>query len=150
MSKVNIEETILKYEAFINNVLKEDLKQVDLRLQGINAEISDLIQQKHTLKVVTDKAVHPHGFDTQVNIGCNFFMEAAVEDTSNLLFNIGLNHYLEFSTEEAIKYLEIRIKAFEKKAEELRNKSAETKAHIKLMLFGIAELQNQQLGIIKS
>lgn len=143
MAKPNIEETILKYEAFINDVLKEDLRVLEIRLQQVNAEISDLIQQKHTLKIITDKDLHPNGFKTQVNLGCNFFMEAAVEDVSKMLVNIGLNHYLELTHTEVVKYLDVRIKAFESKSEELKTKSAETKAHIKLILMGINELQNQ-------
>ncbi|KAJ0173774.1 hypothetical protein K1T71_010923 [Dendrolimus kikuchii] len=145
MSNININETVLKYDNFINNVLKEDLKRVEVRLQEINTEISDLVQQRHTLKVITDKNLHPNGFKTQVNLGCNFFMEAAVTNTEVLLLNIGLNHYVEFTVEEAMKYLDLRIKAYEKKGEELRDKAAKTKAHIKLMLFGISELQNKTI-----
>ncbi|XP_053613483.1 protein UXT homolog [Plodia interpunctella] len=144
MPKLNIDESIAKYEHYINDVLKADLQVLHKKLQQVNAEISDLIQQKHTLKVITDKKMHPDGFKTQVNLGCNFFMEAAVHETSTLLMNVGLNHYLEFSLDEAHKYLDVRIKAFEEKAEELQNKGAETKAHIKMMLFGIAELQNEK------
>ncbi|XP_047994198.1 protein UXT homolog [Leguminivora glycinivorella] len=143
MASAQIEESIAKYEAFINDVLKEDLKKVDWRLQQINAEITDLIQQKHTLEVVTSKEKHPEGFKTQVNIGCNFFMEASVPDTSTMLINVGLNNFLEFPAEEVVKYLDVRIKAFERKAEELKDQSAKTKAHIKLMLFGIGELQEK-------
>ncbi|VVC90996.1 protein UXT homolog [Leptidea sinapis] len=146
MTTDRIDETVAKYENFINDVLKEDLRLLHIKLQQVNAEVADLIQQKHTLKVVCDKKVHPDGFKTQVNIGCNFFMEAAVPDTSSLLMNIGLNHYLEFNLEEANKYLDVRIKAFEKASEEICNKAAETKAHIKLMLFGINELQNKKEG----
>lgn len=146
MANIHIDETILKYENFINDVLKEDLKKLELRLQEVNFEVSDLVQQKHTLKVVTDKKVHPDGFKTQVNLGCNFFMEAAVKDTSKLLMNVGLHHYLEFTVEEANRYLDVRIKAFEDKAAELQTKAAQTKAHIKLMLFGIAELQDKSVG----
>lgn len=143
MAKPDIEETILKYETFINDVLKEDLRVLEIRLQQVNAEISDLIQQKHTLKIITDKDLHPNGFKTQVNLGCNFFMEAAVEDVSKMLVNIGLNHYLELTHTEVVKYLDVRIKALESKSEELKTKSAETKAHIKLILMGINELQNK-------
>lgn len=138
--KENVEESIAKYEHFINNVLKEDLRILEQRLLQINAEITDLTQQRHTLKVISDKEVHPTGFKTQVNLGCNFFMEATVPDTSTLLINIGLNHFVEFSYEEACKYLDMRVKAYEGKALELQNKSAETKAHIKLMLFSLGEL----------
>lgn len=145
MSNLNINENIIKYENFINNVLKEDLKRVELRLQEINSEISDLVQQRHTLKVITDKSLHPNGFKTQVNLGCNFFMEAEVTNTEVMLINIGLNHYVEFSLDEAMKYLDLRIKAYEKKSEELLDKAAKTKAHIKLMLFGISELQSKSM-----
>ncbi|XP_026314900.1 protein UXT homolog [Hyposmocoma kahamanoa] len=144
MTQLDTNDYVIRYETFINDVLKEDLRQVDLRLQEVNGEITDLIQQKHSLKVIMDKSIHPNGFKTQVNLGCNFFMEAAVSDTSKLLMNIGLNHYLEFNIEEANRYLDVRIKAFEKKAEELKNQSAETKAHIKLMLFHIGKIQNKQ------
>lgn len=144
MAQSDINDHVIRYETFINDVLREDLKRVDLRLQEVNGEITDLFQQKHSLKVITDKKTHPNGFKTQVNLGCNFFMEASVSDTSTLLMHIGLNHYLEFTTEEANRYLDVRIKAFEKKAEELKNQGAETKAHIKLMLFLIGEIQNKQ------
>ncbi|CAH2094356.1 unnamed protein product [Euphydryas editha] len=146
MAKSNVNEIVLKYEHIINNVLKEDLRILEFKLQQINAEISDLIQQRHCLKVLTDKDQHPNGFKTQVNIGCNFFMEASVTDTSKLLMNIGLDHYLELTLEEAYKYLDARIKAFEQKSEELCTKAAETKAHIKLLLFDIGELENQKPG----
>ncbi|CAH0690023.1 unnamed protein product [Spodoptera exigua] len=143
MSDPKIEETIFKYENFINDVLKEDLRRVQIRLERINSEISDLIQEKHTIRVITDKKMHPNGFKTQVNIGCNFFMEAAVRDTSTLLMNVGLNTYLEFGLEEANKYLDVRIKAFEDMAAALQNKAAKIKAHIKMMLIGIGQLQDE-------
>lgn len=144
MSTENIDEKILKYESFINYVLKEDLRQLDARLELVNAEITDLFQQRQAIKSVTDRNYHPNSFDGQVNIGCNFFMESNVPDTSTLLINIGLNHYIQFSIDEANKYLDARIKAYEGKAEEIRTKSAETKAHIKLMLFGVGEMQNKK------
>lgn len=143
MANINVGQTISKYEHFINDVLKEDLRILESKLQYINAEISDLIQQRHALKVITDKNLNPNGFKTQLNLGCNFFMEASVTDTSKLLINIGSNIFLEFTIDEAYKYLDARIKAYEQKSEELRNKAVETKAHIKLMLFGIDELQTQ-------
>lgn len=150
MSQSDINEHVMRYETFIHDVLKEDLQKVNLRLQEVNSEITDLIQQKHSLKVITDKKTHPNGFKAQVNFGCNFFMEASVSDTSKLLMNVGLNHYLEFTVEEANRYLDVRIKAFEKKAEELKNQGAETKAHIKLMLFHIGEIQNKKIMLSKS
>lgn len=143
MAYFNIDNTIAKYENFINDVLKEDLRILNHKLEKVNAEVSDLIQQKQALKVISDKNMHPNGFKTQVNLGCNFFMEASVTDTSQLLMNIGLNTYLEFNLDEANKYLNARINVFEQRSHKLLKKAAETKAHIKLMLFGINEFQQQ-------
>lgn len=75
MAKTNIPESIGKYQRFIEDVLKEDLRILHLKLQRINAELTDLIQQKHALKVITDKAVHPDGFKTQVKCLCFNFYE---------------------------------------------------------------------------
>lgn len=142
MSEPSVNETILKYERIINDVLKEDLRKLEARLVELNTEVADLVSQKHVLKVIGNKELHPNGFKTQVNIGCNFFMEASVPDTSVLLMNIGLNHHLEFTIEEAVKYLDVRIKAFEEKVAEIQGKASETQAHIKLMLFAIGELHD--------
>lgn len=143
MTSPNIQETVLKYENYINDVLKKDLKGIEGLLLEINTDISDFIQQRHTLKVVSNKNSHPDGFKTQVNIGCNFFLEAKVPDTSTMLVNIGLGYYLELSTEEADKYLESMIKRYEGNAERLRVKAAETNAHIKMLLLGIQDLINE-------
>ncbi|KPJ01467.1 hypothetical protein RR46_08504 [Papilio xuthus] len=138
----NIDSAIIKYENFINNVLKESLRLHDQYLQKVNEEISELVQEKHTLKVITDEKLHPNGFKTKVDIGCNFFMEAFVPDTSKLLMHIGLKHYMEFTVSEANTYIDARIKVYEAKAEEIKKKIYTTKAHIKLMLFGVQQLLN--------
>ncbi|XP_028034740.1 protein UXT homolog [Bombyx mandarina] len=143
MAQTNIDDTVTRYENFINEVLKEDLRELETKLEFFNNEVSDLIQQKHTLKVLTNKNIHPTGFKTQVNVGCNFFMEASVSKTDTLLVNIGLNHYIEFKLSEANRFLEARIKYYEKKSHEVRLRAAQVSAHIKLMLYGISELQNR-------
>ncbi|XP_013147726.1 PREDICTED: protein UXT [Papilio polytes] len=147
MSLPNVDTAIVRYENFINNVLKESLRVQDQQLHKINEEITALIQEKHTLKVITDQKLHPDGFKTKLNIGCNFFMEASVPDTSKLLMHIGLKHYLEFTANEANTYLDARIKVYEDKAEEIKKKIYMTKAHIKLMLFGIGQLTNMKSDV---
>lgn len=143
MSKpAKVDDKLLHYETYINNVLKEDLKKIDQHLQRVNSEIVEFSQIKHTLELLQNTSDFPDGFKTQVDVGCNFFIEAKVTDTSSMLFDIGLNHFLEFTKEESEKFVELRIKALEKMSTDLRQKSAETKAHIKLMLFGIGQLQN--------
>lgn len=143
MSYLDVKESIMKYESFVNDVLKKDLKVLEIKLQEINTELSNFVEQKNTLQVIMNKEIHPNGFQTQVNLGCNFFMEAAVKDTSVVLMNIGLNCYLEFTLPEVLTYLDRRIKVCEDQIKEIRNKTAEVKAHIKLTLLNIDKLQYQ-------
>lgn len=143
MSKpAKVDNKLLHYETFINNVLKEDLKNIDQNLQRVNAEIVEFSQIKQTLGLLQNTSDFPDGFKTQVDVGCNFFIEAKVTDPSSMLFDIGLNHFLEFTKEEAERFVELRIKALEKMSTGLRESSAAAKAHIKLMLLFMGQLQN--------
>lgn len=140
-----IHETIAHYESFINDTMKENLKDLEIKLQNINTEIMEFTQIKKSLGLLKENTFNC-GFKTQVDVGCNFFIEAKVEDPSVVMFNIGLHHYLEFTHDEAIKYSEARVEALEAMAEIIKEKSALTKAHIKLLLFGIGELQNVKVN----
>lgn len=141
-TQIDSQKISAHYESFINDTLKEDLKTTDTRLRDINGEIAEFTQIKKTLEFLQEKSNFKNSIKSQVNVGCNFFIEAKVKDDSTMLFNVGLNHYLEFTNGEAIKYVDARIEALERASKTLRTKSAKTKAHIKLMLFHIGELQN--------
>lgn len=142
MMDPNDPHVVTRYESFVNDTLKEDLRIVEERLQKLNSEIAEFFQIKKSLEVLQNEEIFKDGFKTQVDIGCNFYIQAKVSDPSTMLFDIGLHHYLEFTKPEALKYIDARITALEEVSESLIQKSAETKAHIKLMLLHIGELQN--------
>ena len=87
------------------------------------------------------KEDYPNGFKTKINIGCNVFAQANVTDAERIYIDIGLGHYLEFTIEEAIPYLNARLLRLDKEFDKLREQLAEVKAHIKMALLGIQELQ---------
>ncbi|KAM8701363.1 hypothetical protein ACLKA7_000661, partial [Drosophila subpalustris] len=83
-------------EEFINEVLKEDLKRLEVCLNRFNEEIMEYVQLKNTLKRLNDNM--KDGYKTQVNIGSNIFMQAHVKEMNKILVNVGKDIYMEMST----------------------------------------------------
>lgn len=140
MDEGTIPEKIFKFESFVNDVLKEDLKRLENQLDQINTEISEYVELKNMMHTLQEADLGPDGFKTKVDIGCNFYMQANVMDPSKLFVDIGLGNYVELSSSEARKFCEMRISLLTKKATVIRSECAKTKGHIKLVLHGIAEL----------
>lgn len=124
-------------EHFINENLREDLRKFEEYLAKINADIMEYVQLKNLVENMMENM--RDGFKTQVNIGGSLFMSARVPDTKTILVDVGLNHYVSFSLEEALKFCNFKVKTLQKEADVVRNKSIETRAHIKLALLCIAQ-----------
>lgn len=141
---LNIPEKILRYEEFVNDVLKERLKVIHSTAERILNDLSEYIQLKNTIETIMEMDCLQEKFKTQVDIGCNFYMTGQVTDPSKIFVNVGLNHYVEFTLAEAVKVIEKRISLLKEQLKKLREHSADTKAHIKLVLNGIEELAKLQ------
>lgn len=124
-------------ENFIEDVLRRNLAEYDAYINRMNAEIMEYVQLKNICENIAEHLTN--GFKTQVNIGGNFFINAKVPDAKKIMVNIGLNHYIEFTIDEAIKFCAFKVKALENEANVIREKSIETRAHIKLALLCIAD-----------
>ncbi|EDV99257.1 protein UXT [Drosophila grimshawi] len=136
---------ITQIEEFINDVLKEDLKQLEHHLNQFNEEIMEFVQLKNTLQTFGDHM--PDGYKTQLNIGSNIFMQARVKQMDKILVNVGKGVYLEMSMEEAIHYSDVRIKILTKQADVVRDESIKKRSQIKMSLIAISEREKllQQL-----
>ena len=137
----DINEKILKFETFINEVLKEDLAKLQQKIDVKNADVAEFLQLKSTITTLQNNGFDKSGFKTQVDVGQNFFVEAHIPDASTILLDIGLGHYVEFSLHDAVVIINVRIKLLEQQIVHLRKEVAKTNAHIKLILLGIRELQ---------
>lgn len=126
-----------KIEIFINDCLKEDLRQLEIYINKYNEEIMEFIQLKNTIQTMRDHL--NDGFKTQVNIGANMFIQAKVKDTSTILVDIGKGYYLPFSQEEALKFIDFKIRQLTKDNDVLREESIKKRSEIKLMLTYLAE-----------
>ncbi|XP_054258143.1 protein UXT homolog [Macrosteles quadrilineatus] len=139
---ISIPQKVLKYEEFINDVLKEQLKKIEFDIDITLTEIAEFIQLGNIIQALLDNNLVQEGVKTQVDLGCNFYMQAFVKDPSKILVDIGLGYYVEFTLSEALIVIKRRTIVLNKKVDILRDQSAQTKAHIKLVLHGIQELQN--------
>lgn len=138
---IYIPEKVLKYEAFINDVLKEELRKTSINLDETYSEIAEFVQLENMIQTIQENNLVEEGLKTKVDIGCNFYMQAFVSDPSKILIDVGLGYYVEFTLSEALIVIKRRVDVLNQKVDILRNQSANTKAHIKLVLNGIQELQ---------
>lgn len=140
MSSDTSRTSVEKIEHFIEENLRRDLRKYEEYLNKMNAEIMEYVQLKNTIENIIEHM--SDGFKTQVNIGGSFFMSAKVEDTKEIMVNVGLNHYVSFTLDEALKFCDFKIKSLQNEANVIREKSIETRAQIKLALLCLAEKQN--------
>ncbi|XP_058116006.1 protein UXT homolog [Anopheles ziemanni] len=138
MDKLTSSENI---KTFVHENLKEDLRVYERQLNEINAETVEYVHLKHMIETILLNQKNGEGFKTQVNIGGNMFMKARADNASRLLVDIGLKVYVEFTIDEALRFVEMRIKVLTKQADVIRDKSIETKTNIKLALLVIGEGQ---------
>ena len=136
-----ISKKILEFESGVQDVLRPDLEKLSNKLDQKNEELAEYIQLKSIIKTLQDTIPPDEGFKTKVDIGSNFLVQAHVDDTSHIILNIGLGHFLEFTLDDALIYIDVRIKLFESMITNLRKEIAKTNAFIKYFLIGINELK---------
>ncbi|KAG4074587.1 hypothetical protein HA402_004458 [Bradysia odoriphaga] len=126
-----------KLERFINDHLREDLKVYENHLNHINSEIMEYNQLRNTASTINTHL--KSGFKTKVDVGANFFVQAKVDNTDRILVNVGLNHFVEFQLEEAIKFCDFKVRVLNKEADVIREESLKCRANIKLALMCIGD-----------
>ncbi|CAL7948599.1 unnamed protein product [Xylocopa violacea] len=137
----DIQEKIIKFETFVNDVLREDLAKLEQKLDTKNADIAEFLQLKTTITTLQNNGLDQSGFKTQVDVGQNFFIEAHVPNASTILLDVGLGHFVELSLNDALAVINVRIKLLEQQIVHFRKEIAKTNAHIKLILLSIDQLQ---------
>lgn len=129
-----------KFERFVNEKLRSDLAKVLEHQARINTEIVEYLTLKETVeKLVTLKL---DTFRTRVDLGCNFYAHALVENEARtVLVAVGLGFFVEMSYEQALEFCEKKVKMLRDECEELNGQAAHIKANIKFVLEGLKEMQ---------
>lgn len=137
-----LQTKVEKYEEFLNEVLQEDLRIVLDHRDKLYQQTADYMQLQTLIEKIQGAHLQESPLKTKVDIGCNCYMQAVVPDASKICICIGLNIYVEYSLPEALRFIERKIKLLTAASDQLTKSAAQIKAHIKLVLEGLRELQN--------
>ncbi|XP_018608398.1 protein UXT [Scleropages formosus] len=137
--KARIDEKILQYETFINDVLKRDLQKVLEQRDGVYEKIAQYLQLKNTIESLQEAGSKE--LKTEVDLGCNFYAQAHIPDSSTIFVAVGYGFFVELTLPEALKFIEKKTNQLTGYTETLTKDSAKIKANIRMVLEGLKELQ---------
>lgn len=125
---VVLDSKIVEYEAFIENVLKNELKR-SLDEYRKHAELLEQCRQlRKNLEFLQQEKITE--LETMVEIGCQFFAKAFVPNTSRIFIDVGLGFRLEMSLGEAFEFLGHKEAYILSGLELRKNKTARIKADV--------------------
>ncbi|XP_076860172.1 protein UXT [Brachyhypopomus gauderio] len=134
-----IDAKVLEYEHFINDVLKRDLQRVLEQRDGVYEKIAQYLQLKNTIKSIQEAGSKE--LKTDVDLGCNFYVQAHVPDTSKIFVAVGYGFFVELTHSEALTFIEKKTNQLTEYTEVLSKDAAKIKANIRMVLEGLRELQ---------
>ena len=135
-----LEAKILKYESYVNDVLKRDLKQALERLDEINLECVEYLNTKAIIETIIGNQISSN-LKTKYDLGCNFYVTAKIADTSMIIVKVGLAIFVELTLPEALDFIDARVKKLEEMADSVDKRIIKIRAYIKVTLQALRELQ---------
>ncbi|TNV75615.1 hypothetical protein FGO68_gene13414 [Halteria grandinella] len=140
VSQSEIDAKLLKYESFIDDKLKPDLRKILEKRDQIDRELSQYLQLRNTLEMIREQKLKV--FETQVDVGCSFYLQAESKDLSKVMVKIGADVFVELSPDQAITYIGKKEKFLSHRSELLTEQAAQVKAHIAFVIEASRELMN--------
>ncbi|XP_037096858.1 protein UXT isoform X2 [Syngnathus acus] len=138
-SQFTVASKVLQYERFIDEVLKKDLQKVMEQRDTVYEQASHYLQLKNTLKALQE--TDSHHLKADVDLGCNFYVQAEVEDSSKIFVLVGFGFFLEMDHTEALHFIDKKTSQLTAFTDQLTKDSATIKANIRMVLEGLRELQ---------
>ena len=143
-----IDPKVQKYETFLNEKLKNDLKATHEARDKLYQEIVEYVQLKQLIDSLRRQQQQPTSaskkniLKTRMDLGCNFYAQAVVPDCSRIYVCVGYGYYLEMTLDEAYTFVEQKIKLLTQKSQMYHKDSAKIKAHIRLVMEALREIQH--------
>ena len=138
--KEDISQRILHYEEFLNERLRSDLEKVLSQRDEVCGEIAEYNQLKTTVELLISQGP-AKPLKTMVDLGCNFYAHAKVEDPSMIFVSIGLGFHLEMKLDEAISFIDSKVSRLTDRSSQLSEQAALINGRIKLVMETLRELQ---------
>ncbi|XP_067270441.1 protein UXT [Pseudorasbora parva] len=133
-----INEKVLQYETFISEVLTYSKKVLEQR-DAVYEKIAQYLQLKNTIQSIQE--TDSKELKTDVDLGCNFYVQAHVPDASKIYVAVGYGFFVELTHAEALKFIEKKTNQLTEYTEVLTKDAAKIKANIRMVLEGLRELQ---------
>uniref|UniRef100_A0A3P8U8X6 Protein UXT n=1 Tax=Amphiprion percula TaxID=161767 RepID=A0A3P8U8X6_AMPPE len=138
-ANANVGQKVVQYENFINEVLKRDLQKVLEQRDVVYEKISQYLQLKNTIQSLQE--AESLRLKTDVDLGCNFYVQAEVDDSSRIFVAVGFGFFVEMTHDEALRFIDKKTSQLTGFTEQLTKDSAKIKANIRMVLEGLRELQ---------
>lgn len=145
MNSREIHKRVKEYENFLEEVLKNDLKELEQSLSKKAMQYKEWEEVKMMADIVKEFKEKDRDMLVQVHIGNGIMVNGEISNYDQIYINIGLGIILEMDCEEAIKYSDIHLKLIKKEITHFRKLAVDVKVHIKMVLLAINELQKSIL-----
>eukprot|EP00345_Euplotes_harpa_P008998 CAMPEP_0168354616 /NCGR_PEP_ID=MMETSP0213-20121227/24010_1 /TAXON_ID=151035 /ORGANISM="Euplotes harpa, Strain FSP1.4" /LENGTH=155 /DNA_ID=CAMNT_0008366567 /DNA_START=16 /DNA_END=479 /DNA_ORIENTATION=- len=121
-----VEQKVKKYEDFIHNKIDPDLKILETKVNSLYKSMESYVNLKNTIEMLNEQGVKSTRM--QVDMGCNFYVQAEVEDTDTLIVDIGKGIFVELTRKQALSVCEQKQTNYEKSINALKEKMAQVKS----------------------
>ncbi|KAK0398110.1 hypothetical protein QR680_002434 [Steinernema hermaphroditum] len=127
-----------KFVTFMRERIHKDYEKYAADLQKVNCDIKEYSD----LSVVLNKLVSYKGdnLKAKVDVGCNFFMQASIEKWNKIIVKLDNEYFAELSLERAKIFVEKKLELLRQKADRLTEVFNSIRAHDRLMVSLINEL----------
>ena len=130
---------------------KNDLKITHEARDKLYEQIAEYMQLKQVISAIkqeqksgNDSTRKKESLRTKVDLGCNFYCQAAVADCSRIYVLVGYGYYLEMTLDEADTFIDKKVVVLTAKSQMFHRDSAKIKAHIRLVMEALKEIQHLQ------
>jgi prefoldin alpha subunit len=139
----NLSQKVLLYEEFLNERLRSDLHKVLAQRDKVCSDVGEYNQLKTTINLLHSQATSskPKTLKTMVDLGCNFYTHAKVDDCSKIVVSVGLGFYLEMTLKEALAFVEKKVSNLTDEMDRLSEQAAQINGRIKVVMETLRELQ---------
>merc|ERR1719223_1347481 len=121
-----IEEKVLEYEIFLNERLRKDLGLLIKQRDRLFEDIGEYQRLSVVIETILKSPSSNGGkLKTQVDIGCHFFCQARVPDSSRIFVDVGYGFHVEFTLAEALEFIEDKCSHLKRRSEALTQKITE-------------------------
>jgi prefoldin alpha subunit len=149
LSQIQTDAKIEKYQKFIENKLKPDLKFALNKRDKIYDTISNYLQLAKNIQLIIDNQSGNNSIRTQIDLGCNFYAQAVIEDSNFICIDVGLGFFVEFTLNEALNFIKLKESQLNETTKKLTKQAANISSQIKMVYEGIASLMQLQQQITK-